>query len=158
MRLCPQACPTAGKASYSAQMAIDKGPDPTRAFTAVGRSVGAALHVEAGVGEHVADTLRGADLLEAQLGLAVDGAAELHQCGLELFDGSTRGVLGRRRGGGTLGRSRAACAHAARAHAARAHAARAPDLRLRGLLRAPEPVTRSLRSRRRDPPSRPLPP
>ncbi len=38
MRLCPQAWPTAGRASYSAQMTIDNGPDPTRPRTAVGRS------------------------------------------------------------------------------------------------------------------------
>src|ERR687897_2524214 len=36
--LCPQACPTAGRASYSAHTTTCSGPDPARAANAVGRS------------------------------------------------------------------------------------------------------------------------
>ena len=95
MRLCPQAWPTVGSASYSAQMTIDKGPDPTRARTAVVEPVGAAFDVEAGLVEHVADPTGGADLFEAELGLVVDGAAEVDQRGLKVLGRLTDGALGR---------------------------------------------------------------
>ena len=58
MRLCPQAWPTPGRASYSAQITIDSGPDPARARTAVGKPVGAALDVEAARVERVGHALR----------------------------------------------------------------------------------------------------
>ena len=66
-------------------MTIDSGPDPDPGPHRGGELVGAALDREAGLVEHVGHALRGADLLEAELGLVVDGAAEPDQRGLEVL-------------------------------------------------------------------------
>ena len=71
--LCPQACPIAGKASYSQRIAI-VGPSP---FSMVARKAvldagDAALDLESLAGEELRQPGGGLDFVVAQLGIVVD--------------------------------------------------------------------------------------
>ena len=144
MMLCPQAWPTVGSAVV---LGADHDRKRARSHTRLhrgGQPVPAALHVEAGLAEHVADTLcGGADFLEAKLGFVVDSGAEpdLTKAGCPLRPDAAALALWR------LLQPRALGGRDVRAGLAAALPAVSAV-----------PVTRSRRSRRRARPSRPPPP
>ena len=81
MMLCPQAWPTPGRASYSAQMATTSGPDPISALKAVGRPATPVVTAKPAGGQRLRRPGAGPVLLEGGLGMVVDGVAEPDQLG-----------------------------------------------------------------------------
>ena len=79
MMLCPQAWPTPGRASYSAQIATTSGPEPHSALKAVGMSATPRGHGEPAGGQCLGRPGTGPVLLERRLGVGVDGVAEPDQ-------------------------------------------------------------------------------
>ena len=80
MMLWPQAWPTPGRASYSAQTATTSGPEPISALKAVGRpATPAGRRAKPPSARASAVQARGPVLLEGSLGVVVDGVAERDQ-------------------------------------------------------------------------------
>jgi hypothetical protein len=78
MRLCPQACPILGRASYSAQKAIWKGPLPARAKG--GWEIAKPyLNMKTGIGEDLGDPAACFLFGKAQFRVVVNAMREIDQ-------------------------------------------------------------------------------
>ena len=94
MMLWPQACPTTGSASYSAQMAMCSGPSPTLATNAVGMSYTPRSTSKPAASSAVCQPRGGLRLLVAELGIGVDAMRQLDEAGMRSLERGSRARRG----------------------------------------------------------------